>query len=240
MILNVIIPMAGEGKRFIQRGYKVPKPFISVFGKPMIELVLLNILNINAAITLIIQQLHQRQYEQIVDDLIHSYKVKIVTVDGPTEGAAISVLAAHRLINNDSPLLIMNCDQLIDVDFRGFLEDIDARDLDGSLMTFQASETRWSYAQINPEGFVTEVREKEVISQFATAGVYYFRQGNMFVDSAIDMIVKNQRVNGEFYVGPVYNEAIQNGLKIGIFNIPRGCMHDLGTPEGLREYMGNQ
>ena len=84
---------------------------------------------------------------------------------------------------------------------------------------------------------ITEIREKEVISENATVGIYYFNKGCDFVENAIDMIVRNERVNNEFYVAPVYNYAIKQGKKFGIYTIDKTQMHGTGTPEDLDKYI---
>jgi hypothetical protein len=96
---------------------------------------------------------------------------------------------------------------------------------------------KWSFAKTNEKGEVIEVKEKVVISNKATVGIYYFSKGSDFVDAAIDMIVHNERVNNEFYTCPVYNWAINNYLRIGIYDIPASAMHGLGTPEDLELFL---
>jgi len=64
-----------------------------------------------------------------------------------------------------------------------------------------------------------------------------YQQGQFFVDAAIDMIVRNERVNGEFYTCPAYNYMIRAGHKIKVFNINQNKMHGLGTPEDLQTYL---
>ena len=84
---------------------------------------------------------------------------------------------------------------------------------------------------------VKKVAEKQAISDCATVGIYYFRKNSDFVEAAIDMILSNERINGEFYTCPVYNYMIQKGAKIGVFEIEKDCMHGLGTPQDLDNYL---
>ena len=51
------------------------------------------------------------------------------------------------------------------------------------------------------------------------------------------LIVRNERVNNEFYVAPVYNYAINQGKKFGIYTIGKTQMHGTGTPEDLDKYI---
>jgi dTDP-glucose pyrophosphorylase len=165
------------------------------------------------------------------------YNVEFVLIDKLTEGAACTVLHAHRLINNDTPLLIANSDQIVDMNIADYIQDSDERKLDGSVLCFYDNDTKWSYAKLNNDGFITEIKEKVVISEHATVGIYYFAKGSTFVENAIDMFVRNERVNNEFYVAPVYNYAIASGDKFGIYSIDIAQMHGTGTPEDLDKYI---
>ena len=110
---------------------------------------------------------------------------------------------------------------------------------DGSILCFEDAhrDPRWSFAKTNEEGLVVEVQEKVPISQYATAGMYAFSKGIDFVQASLDMIVRNERVNGEFYTCPTYNYLIAEKKKIGMHLIHQDSMHDLGTPEGLEAYL---
>lgn len=237
MQMNVVLPMAGMGSRFANVGYKKPKPFIDVLGLPMIERVLQNLSIPDARYILIARQEHLDQEKEIAADLQRRYKVEFVTVDKLTEGAAMTVLHAHRLINNETPLLIANSDQIVDMDINQFIQDMFTRNLDGSILTFIDNDPKWSYAKLDSKNHVEYVREKEVISDKATVGIYLFKRGKDFVESAIDMIVRNDRSKNEFYVCPVYNYQINNGAKVGIYDIAMEAMHGTGTPEDLDAYL---
>ncbi len=144
------------------------------------------------------------------------YPVKFISIDKLTEGTACTVLFAREYINNSSPLLIANSDQIIDSDINEFIFDSRARGLDGSILTFIDHELnpKWSFAEIDSNGFVLRVKEKEAISNIATVGIYLFSKGSDFVDGAVDMIINNDRINNEFYTCPVYNYSIQDAKKI--------------------------
>jgi dTDP-glucose pyrophosphorylase len=234
--LNVVIPMAGLGSRFQKVGYELPKPLIDVNGKPMVKLVVES-MNIEAHFIYIVQKEHRLDYP--LDDILSfTPNFSIVEVDGLTEGAACSVLASKELINNDNPLIIMNSDQLIIWDSNDFMGAV--KDYDGAIMCFEAYDSKWSFARVNPNNnLITEVAEKKPISNKATAGIYYWKYGSDFVKSAEQMIEKDIRVNNEFYVCPVYNEAIGNGLQIYNYMIESKNMWGLGTPEDLEYYLKN-
>ena len=232
--MNVLIPMAGAGSRFEQAGYTFPKPLIDVNGKPMIQRVVENI-NIDATHIFIVQESHYKKYSlQHTLNLI-SPGCKIVQVDGVTEGAACTTLLAKEYINNDEPLVLANSDQYVDWDSSQYMYSCITDDLDGSILTFNSTHPKWSYAKTNDQGFVTEVAEKKPISENATVGIYFWKKGKDYVECAESMINKNIRVNNEFYVCPVYNEAILKNAKIKTFHIEK--MWGLGTPEDLDTFL---
>lgn len=237
MMVNIVIPMAGAGNRFAQAGYKKPKPFIDVLGKPMIARVVENLKYKDARYIFIARKDHMEQEEELIGNLKAKYNAIFVSIENVTEGAACTVLFAREYINNDDPLLIANSDQMVDIDISDFIDDSKKRDLDGSILTFHDSQPKWSYAKLDKHKYVTEVREKEVVSNFATVGIYYFEKGETFVNGSIDMIINGDRVNNEFYVAPVYNYSIRSGAKIGIYNIEKDQMHGTGTPADLDLYI---
>lgn len=229
--------MAGAGSRFAKAGYQKPKPFIDVLGKPMICHVLDNLDMPDAKFILLARKEHYDNEPETIQWIEKNYNVEFVLIDKLTEGAACTVLHAHRLINNDAPLLIANSDQIVDMNIADYINDSNARNLDGSVLCFQDDDTKWSYAQIDDNGYIVEIKEKVVISEYATVGIYYFAKGKIFVENAIDMFVRNERVNNEFYVAPVYNYAISQGDKFGIYSIDMNQMHGTGTPEDLDKYI---
>ncbi|EKE03244.1 MAG: hypothetical protein ACD_20C00228G0010 [uncultured bacterium] len=236
-MINIVIPMAGAGSRFLQAGYDKPKPFIEVLGIPMICHVLENLKIKDAKFILLARKEHVEAEKETVDYIKSNYNVEFILIDKLTEGAACTVLYAHKFINNDEPLLIANSDQIVDMNVSDYIQDNFNRNLDGSILTFEDNHPKWSFAKIDDNGIVTEVKEKEPISNYATVGIYLFTKGRTFVESAIDMIVRNDRVNNEFYVCPVYNYSIKAGANVGIYNINKDQMHGTGTPEDLNLYI---
>jgi len=239
-MINVVIPMAGEGSRFVNAGYVNPKPFIDVNGRPMIEHVIENVKCENAKFTLIGKKDHFYRENDLVEKLKKKYQINIVEIEKTTEGTACTILYSRHIINNNTPLLIVNSDQLVDINIQDFINDCFSRNLDGSILTFEDLEEnpKWSFAKIDKsKHLVTEVKEKAAISTHATVGIYLFSQGKNFINAAIDMIVRNDRVNNEFYTCPVYNYMIKDNKKIGIYEINKNQMHGLGTPEDLNEYL---
>lgn len=239
-MINIVIPMAGLGSRFASAGYLRPKPFIDVLGRTMVERVMENVNLPYSRFILIGRKEHFYQEKVLIDQIKARYpNTEFIGINKPTEGTACTILYAKKLIDNDDTLLIANSDQLVDVNICSFLDDSLIRNLDGSIMTFKDHERnpKWSFAKTNSEGIVIEVKEKEAISSDATVGIYLYKRGKDFVNSAIQMIIENDRVNNEFYTCPTYNYAISSGKKIGIYGISFEEMHGIGTPEDLDKYI---
>ena len=233
---NVLIPMAGAGSRFSTAGYTFPKPLIDVKGTPMIQHVIDN-LNINANFIYIVRKEHYEKYN------LHSFlnaitpNCKIIQVEKLTEGACCTTLLAEEYINNDNPLLIANSDQYMEWNSGEYYHSLNTIGVDGSILIFENNHPKWSYVKCDDYGNVLELKEKEVISNNATVGIYFWKKGSDYVKYSKQMINKNIRINNEFYVAPVYNEAIADGKIIKTHKIKK--MWGLGTPEDLNDFLKN-
>lgn len=245
--------MAGKGSRFVKAGYSKPKPFIDTGnGIPMIQRVVENLMPYEPHRFIF---LARRDHEDYIRQYM-SFATDVIYVDEVTEGAACTVLLAKQLINNSDGLIIANSDQLVvwndgnkvvtDVCNPGFYwkESNNIQDMinysiangDACIATFNSNHTKWSYAKIRDDGFVGEVAEKQVISDNATVGIYYFDEGRFFVRAAEQMISNNIRVNNEFYVCPSFNEMVEH---FGVNIYPVRTMIGLGTPEDLEKYLND-
>jgi dTDP-glucose pyrophosphorylase len=243
--VNVVIPMAGNGSRFATAGYKDPKPFIPVFGSPMISWVVRNV-GLSASYTFIIRKEFEETYSATEYLQRISPGCRVIAIDAVTEGAACTVLKAKDVVDADAPLLIINSDQYIEFleghtalgAMLDFLYNPAKAHLSGLISTFDGHRNpKWSYAKTDASGIVTEVREKDPFSDHATTGLYVWRRGSDFVRYAEQMIAKNIRVNNEFYVVPVFNEAIADGHLFGIFPCKR--MWGIGVPEDLDYFLAH-
>ncbi len=238
--LQIVIPMAGRGSRFANAGFTTPKPLIPVGGRPMIEWVIDNIRPRRAHrfIFLCLAE-HLETYPEVPAELRRLCPgCEIVPVATVTEGAACTVLLARRFIDSADPLMIANSDQLVELDINDYLAAADAPGVAGLIMTFWSDHPKWSYCRLRPDGDVTEVVEKKVVSNEATVGIYNFREGRDFVRAADAMIAANLRVNNEFYVAPAYNQLIAEGARIITMKTGRefAGMHGVGTPEDLAAF----
>jgi HAD superfamily hydrolase (TIGR01509 family) len=238
--LTIIIPMAGMGSRFKEKGYINPKPFINVNGKFMINVVVDNLGFIPDKFIFIVRKEHEeyikelKKTEEIISMEKAGCKIKFIYADKLTEGAACTVLLAKSEIGNEQ-LIIANSDQFLEWNPCEFL--LHGQQFDGCISVFEETEgsLKWSYARIGKNDTVVEVAEKKRISSLATTGIYYYKRGLNFIKSAEQMISKGIRTNNEFYVCPVYNEAIELGLLITTHTCRK--MWSLGTPDDLEQYL---
>jgi dTDP-glucose pyrophosphorylase len=224
--------MAGAGTRFKEKGYVVPKPLIDIQGKPMIQRVVESI-GIQDNYIFLVRNEHIKQFkiDKTLRDIVP--QCTIVPVNYLTEGVACTVLLAKEFINNSQPLFIINSDQILSWDYSTFLQ-YHIKRFHGSILCFKSQDPACSYVRLKNER-VVETAEKKVISEYATVGAYYWADGSDYVKYAEQMIRQGRKVKGEYYVAPVYNMAIEDGLKIGYYLVKE--FWNIGTPEGLDTYI---
>lgn len=236
-MINIVLPIAGRGSRFVEAGFVLPKPLIPVQGKPMIEIVVNNIKPKEPHRFIFValkEHLSNLELQSVLQRIAPG--CIIVPVDEVTEGAACTVLLAKEYINNDYQLMIANSDQYVDININDYLSSMKNSSADGMIMTMFADDPKWSYVGLRNDKTVRIVVEKEVISNEATVGIYNFKCGSDFVKAAEKMIIKNLRVNNEFYVAPAYNELINEKFKIITYNVGKEYdgMYGLGIPSDLK------
>jgi NDP-sugar pyrophosphorylase family protein len=239
-MINIVLPMAGKGSRFLDQGYTTPKPLLLINEKRMIQGVIDNLTpKFDHRFIFICQKEHLIKFNLQAHLNKWAPGCEIITIDHITQGAACTVLLAEHLIDNSSQLMIANSDQWVDIDINEYLKSIIKKNLDGLIMTMTADDEKWSFVGMDKNAkYVTTVVEKEVISNEATVGIYNFKSGRFFCDAAREMIELKKMVNNEYYVAPAYNEMISLGMKVGIYNIGtiNDGMYGLGTPEDLESF----
>ncbi len=242
MTLSIIIPMAGAGRRFAEAGYAEPKPLIPVRGVPMIRLVIANLRPRRPHRFVFVVQAALLSVHGLGRHLAEwAPGCTVVALDALTQGAACTVLAGIDQVSPEAPLLIANCDQWVEAAIDEFLDAAEAPGLDGLIMTMAASDPKWSFVGRGPDGLIARVAEKQPISDEATVGLYHFARAGDFAAAARAMIAAEERVNGEFYVAPVYNRLIAAGARIGgwpVGTVGAG-MHGLGTPDDLTAFLAS-
>jgi len=229
----LLIPMAGKGQRFVDEGYFMPKPLIMAGNKHIIDWAFESInLSEYEKIIFIIREDHCTSFN--IDKILQNKFGKdiILYKVGNTDGTVSSCLKATKTIYNNSPLVIYT----LDVNFKPsfYIADICA-EVDGLILTFKSNNPAYSYVKINENGYVIQTAEKIVISENAASGIYYFKKGKYFVDAAKKMIKNKDKINGEFYVCPVYNYLLDKNIQIKQVD----KMYLMGTPNELKFFTKN-
>ena len=226
---NLLLPIAGAAKRFSDVGYTMPKPLIMANNRHIIDWSMDSVKLDDCNIIFVVRAEHV--YNFSIDEILKEKfgeDITIVVLDHMARGSVETCLEARKFIENDKPLIIYTPD----VYFQNQLdpEDIDPN-LDGFVLTFKANSPAHSYVKLDNNGYATKTAEKEVISQDAAVGVYYYKTGDMFVKYAERLIHNDITVKNEFYLCPMYNLMIQDDLKIKTKSAQK--MHVLGTPAEL-------
>ena len=231
--INIVIPMAGRGKRFIEAGYTVPKPLLKIGDTEVIKHIINTMRCPNCQFIFILRQDHCDEFQLDKKLLEIEPNANIIKINEITEGAVCTVLLAKEFFNDDNPMIIKDCDQIINWNPQNFLEFVERNKADGAVVTIHTDRPNYSFSRVNSEGRVIETAEKSVISNNGHTGIYYFAKGSDLIKYAERMIEKNIRVNNEFYTAPVYNQFIQD-FKL-ILHYPVAEMFQLGTPEEFYE-----
>jgi len=238
-MLNILVPVSNESRFFAEAEYLYPKTLAEIDGRMMIEIVIESLQRIpgdKRFIFVIRKQDVERFHFENILRLLTKGDCEIVKVDGQTQGAACSCLMAIDHIDSDEPLLISNCDQLLDSDLGEILSGLAGGDGDAGTVCFESVHPKWSYVKVGDDGFVREAAEKRPISRDALAGLYYFKRGRDFVAGAMRMIEKDASIDGNFFIAPVFNELILAGRRIRIARIPSSEYHSFYSPQKIKEF----
>lgn len=237
--MNILIPMAGEGSRFKIRGYKKPKPLIKIKGKTMIELSI-ETLDLEGQYIFLVRKYEKEEFNQELKKILKKVVENpiIITVDYLTEGATATCLIAKKHINNDNPLIITNCDQVMDWAGKKFVNSIKESD-DGIVVTYDSTNPKNSFIKLK-NGKGIEVAEKKPISDIALVGIHYWKKGKDFVKSAEHLMRHKIKEKNEYYIAPTYNPLIKEGKTIRNYHLEKGQYQSLGSPEDVKIYLGKQ
>ena len=231
--------MAGKSVFFDEDAYHYPKPLVEINGKPMIQHVIENLSTIDVIdkFIFVVNREACRKYhlDNVLNLLTHG-QCEIITIARETKGFACSALLAIEHINNDDELIISNSDQVFWEDLNTMLDSFRKKELDAGVPVFEAVHPRWSYVRLDTEQHIMETAEKKPLSRHAIAGLFYFRQGRLFVNAAMKMIRKDASVNGAYYIAPALNELILEKRNLGIHTVDGEKYHSFYTPEKIKIY----
>lgn len=237
-MLNILIPMGGANQ-LDNSEYQYPKPLIEINGKPMAELVISCLDQIQAEkrfIFIVNTSDCQKYHLDSMLRLITNDRAVIIRLEKETRGAACSALMAIDYIDNSEELLISSGDHIFDYDLNLAISHFNSRGVDGGTVCFESVHPKWSFVRLDENGKIIETSEKRPLSRSAIAGLYYFHQGSDFVRAAMKMIGKDANTNGLFYIAPTLNELVLENKDLEIYNIPNAAYFNFYSPHKLKEY----
>lgn len=228
--IHLIMPMGGAGSRFYKNGYAIPKPLIEIQDKPFLYWSTMSILKYLDVedITFVVLQEHIDKFS--IDKVILKYfeNAKIVALPEVLKGAVLTCMEGVAAINDDKPIIFNDCDHMFKCsEFYNYIKNEFNENVDGALLTFLSNDNKFSYLELNEEKNVIRTVEKEVISNHAICGAYYFKNKEIFLQNATEYL-QNCNYN-EYYVSGVYNIMIKNGAIIKNFTVDKHI--PFGTPE---------
>ena len=242
--MNIIIPMAGGGQRFVNAGYTAPKPMIEVCGRKIVDYVCDMFDRKNDVFTFIINSQHFESgfmgwdFKGMVDNY------NLVVMEPHKLGPVHTVLAAEQYIGSDDPVIVAYCDNPVKWDYGEFKRYVSGG-MDGCIISHTGfhphtlSSTMFAYSKTDADNRVLEIKEKSCYTsnrfkEHASSGIYYFKHGYYIKKYFRQAIEKNVNYNGEFYVTLVYNLLIQDGLNV--FSYLNDEVLAFGTPQEVRNY----
>lgn len=233
-MINILLPSMGAATFF--KDFFFPKPLIEIGNMTMLELVIGNFQRVRERqlIYVVLEEDCNKFHIDCSVKLLEKDTI-IIPLKNQTAGALCTALLAVEYIDNDTPLIIANSDQIIDVDYNQVIETFIKQNADAGVITFPSIHPRWSYVKME-NNEVIEVAEKKPLSNKAIAGFYYYRQGHDFVEAAKQALLKQNNLNGKYYISASFNELILKGKKVAAYEIAKEQYHSFYSPEKMKEY----
>lgn len=239
--MKVVIPMAGAGSRFAKQGETTPKPLIQVQGVTLIEHAIKSF-DVDAEFIFVTRKFTDPAHNIQLSALLRKLRPEHVEIQLSqlSQGASDSVLAAEHLINNQEPLIVYNCDQIMKWDPQEFLQFVTTNVCDGAVVLYKSMDPKNSFARLDNH-VITQIVEKQPVSDHALVGFHYWRHGSQFVKSA-HALKQEFRATGrpECYVSETYNFMISEGACVLPYHVAPHVYVPLGTPEDVAVYVGTQ
>ena len=239
-MLNVVIPIAGSSEEIIKDGHLYPKPIIEIKGKPMIEWVTepLNTISIPFKLIFLIKDEDASKFHlDNILKILHP-KCDVIKLKNETKGGLCSVLMAIDFINESDPVLILNSDQILNIDFQEVLNYWEHNQVEAGVVTFPSIHPKLSYILIRHDKII-QTAEKNPISNMAIAGYYYFNNASFFFNSAFNTIINDDHLSGSFYISTVLNNYILNNRKVSFWEISKNEYISLYSSKLISEFEKN-
>ena len=241
--MHIIIPMSGIGKRFVEAGYRIPKPLIAVDEKPIIEHIC-NLFPDESKFTFICNSKHlaETNMRQVLQNI--KSQSNIVEIQNHKKGPVYAVSLVKDLIEDDEEVIVNYCDFGTYWNYQDFLNHTRNRNADAAIPAYKGfhphmlGNTNYAFIREKKQ-WMLEIKEKEPFTnnrmdEYASNGTYYFKKGAYVKKYFQELIDKNINLEGEYYVSLIYNLLVEDGLKVSIYNIQH--MLQWGAPQDLEEY----
>lgn len=233
-MINVLLPAMGTSA-FFKDAY-FPKPLTEIKGKTMLEMVIEDYKELNPKnYVFVFSDEDCKKFHIDASAKILSPASQVIKLSNQTAGALCTCLMAVQYINDDTSLIIANSDQIIETDYTRVIEHFEKMNADAGVITFPSVHPRWSYARKAGDE-VVEVAEKRPLSKDAIAGFYYFKKGSDFVQAAKNALMKQNNLDGKYYISASINELILLGKKVGYFEIEKEQYRSFYSPAKIKEY----
>lgn len=235
--MNILILAAGDGSSHNPSGDNYPLCLTEFNGIPLIEKII-KACDLFSEKQIIVALNDHEIRQHHIDNIIRLLESnsKTIRVRGETKGAACTALLAEEYINSNAPLLILNGNEYVDVDYSKLVSFFESSELDVGVATFPSVHPRYSYIRLDESNLVTECAEKNPISRNAVIGFYWFRQGSSFIEAAKNMIRKDVTINGKYFITPALNELILKRSRIGTFSIDASKYYPLKTERQISQF----
>lgn len=238
--MTVIITMAGLGSRFRKAGYNCPKYMIEAKGKTLFEWSMDSLIGYNDYVSKYVFVVRKEDNsEDFIKEKMLKYgveNIEVIGIDYLTDGQATTCMLAISHCNSEDAIMVYNIDTYVESNEMKY-EDIKG---DGHIPCFHADGDHWSFAKLDENGKVTEVREKVRISGNCTLGAYYFSSAKLYKELYDEYYKDNSKLEkSEKYIAPLYNFMIEKGMDVTISIVDAKKVHVLGTPEELLEFLND-
>jgi dTDP-glucose pyrophosphorylase len=240
-MINVIVPMCGVSQRFTDADYTVPKFVLDVKGKPMYASAVNSLkLTVEHQLYFVVDALVSAEYNLKNVIKRHFPDAKVIELIKNTKGFAETVMKTRQHVDINNGTLIVCCDQLIEYDSVAYNKMLENPHIAGSLLTFTdcAADPKWTYARVDLIDQITTVACKQPISSTPIVGIYHYADSIEMYRAIKNILDKDIRTNGEYYVCDAVARSVQTSNKPWkAFQVDR--MIALGTPEDYETYTNN-
>lgn len=244
---TLILPMAGNGSRFFENGYRIPKPLIDINGLPMFKMAVDSLPFCDNYVFGILKQ-HDDEFQFDKNIKFYFENSTSVIISNVLKGQACSCeyIINETNLNIDDPILISACDNGAFYNSSKLEELFEDENIDVIVWSFKNHRTSknnpemYAWLDVDENKFIKKVYCKKWVfddpaKHHAIIGTMFFRKASYFMDGLRKNYDENITSNNEFYVDDVLNQIINAGLKVKVFEVQNYICW--GTPNDLKTYL---